>query len=118
MRSEPLPPSGSSALHKSFDCLLERPFAIAVALPWLALSQRGRRSAHGESLRVKTGLDLTPVERHRNRRSRPRARRQRRHGGRGAVIAQIIEINTTSPLLLGHHDQIAVGAVACHLRAY
>lgn len=63
------------------------PRGSRVVRPRLHLFYKGRAGAHRIDARVEADLDVFPVQRHGDRRSRARARGEDSDGGGGSVIA-------------------------------
>jgi len=69
-----------------------------------------------KAFRSQARPDLRPVERHRNCRAWSCACRQHRNRSGHAVVAQIVEENSSGAIFLGHRGQIAGRAIGRHLR--
>src|SRR5262249_7954040 len=97
---------------------LQRTRAVVVVLPCSGLGKQRGNGLEGEALRVEAGAHLAPGERHRHRRTGPGSRRQAGAPGREEVVAQVVEVDASAPELLGHVDQVTVGGIVGHGRAY
>ena len=105
------------ACNKLADRRLKRTLGIAIVHPGFALCEKRGHGLDREAHRIEAVAHLVPVHRHRDGRARPCSRRQRRDGGRHAVIAEIVEEDAARALLLRHVDQILIGTVVGHVRA-
>src|SRR4051794_14781208 len=80
----------------------QRTLTLVVIFPWLALREQAWRRPHRVFRRVEAATHLLPFQRHGNCCTFAGSRRQRRHGSRQAIVAQVVEENLPFALTLGH----------------
>src|SRR5262245_15264482 len=96
----------------------ERPLGFTIIAPCPALAQERWGGSDCETAWVEALAHLVPVERHRHRSSATQPWRKRGDCGRHAIVAQIVEKDAACSLLLGHVEEISIGAVVCHLATH
>src|SRR6516164_9695407 len=100
---------------RALECLAQRSFAFAVVFPRARFRKQARCAANGVAQRLEPASHLHPGKRHGDRSVRASARRERRHGGRHSIVAQIVQKYAAGALLLGHSDEVLPRALGRHV---